>query len=139
MRKAIMFTDNYVNTRARLVSFFWADTDTDVFHCRYPMPIFLHYSNSTYFASWDKIATPGAILPSGKHFQTTAERHYSAYFSSDHINKQNHFTSYNYFMRQDEDIHSCYALWGKIYTPGAILPPAEHDWLNWSHDTFGQW
>jgi len=23
-------------------------------------------------------------------------------------------------------------------TPGAILPPAEHDWLNWSHHKFGQ-
>jgi len=31
--------------------------------------------------------TPGAILPSAKHFQTTAERHYRAYFSSGHINK----------------------------------------------------
>jgi len=31
--------------------------------------------------------TPGAILPSTKHFQTTAERHYSAYFSSGHMNR----------------------------------------------------
>jgi len=37
MRKAIMFTDNYVNTRARLVSFFWADTDTDVFQFSLPI------------------------------------------------------------------------------------------------------
>jgi len=37
-------------------------------------------------------------LPSAKHFQTTAERHYSAYFSSGHINKENNFTSCNYFM-----------------------------------------
>jgi len=39
-------------------------------------------------------------------------------------------------MRQD--IHSCFALWGKIYTPGGILPPAKHDWLDWSHDKFRQ-
>jgi len=24
-----------------------------------------------------------------------------------------------------------------MYISGAILPPAEHDWLNWSHDKFG--
>jgi len=73
------------------------------------------------------MTTPGVILPSAKHFQTTAERHYSAYFSSGHINKEK-FTGYNYFMKQD--IHSCYPLWGIIYILGAILPPAEHDWLN---------
>jgi len=75
-------------------------------------------------------------LPSAKHFQTIAERHYSAYFSSGHINKENNFTSYNNFMRQD--IHSCFALWGKIHTPGTILPPAEHDWLDLSLDMFRQ-
>jgi len=75
-------------------------------------------------------------LPSAKNFQTIAERHYSAYFSSGHINKENNFTSYNYFMRQN--IHSFFALQGKIYTSGAILPTAKHDWLNWSHDKFGQ-
>jgi len=63
-------------------------------------------------------------LPSAKQFQTTAERHYSAYFSSGHINKENNFTSYNYFMRQD--IHSCFAMLSNIYPSGAILPPAEH-------------
>jgi len=31
-------------------------------------------------------------------------------------------------------MHFCFSLRGKLYTPGAILPPAEHDWLNWSHD-----
>jgi len=87
----------------------------------------------SYFAS---LTTPAASLPSAKHFQTTAERHYSAYFSSGHMNKENNFTSCNCFMRQD--IHSCYGLWGKIYTPGAILPSAEHDWLNWSHAKFRQ-
>jgi len=40
----------------------------------------LYYLSSIYFASRGKITTPGAILPSAKHFQTTAERHYSAYF-----------------------------------------------------------
>jgi len=40
-------------------------------------------------------------LPSAKHFQTTAERHYSAYFSSGHMNKENNLTSYNYFGRQN--------------------------------------
>jgi len=39
-----------------------------------------------------------------KHFQTTAERHYSAVFSSCHINKENNFTNYNHFTRQN--IHS---------------------------------
>jgi len=89
------------------------------FHCRYLMLTFLYYSSSICFASWGKMMTPGAILPSVKHFQTTAERHYSAYFSSAHINQANNFTSYNYFMRQN--IRSCFALWGKIYSPGAIL------------------
>jgi len=65
-----------------------------------------------------------------------AERHYSAFFSSGHINKENSFTSHNHFMKQN--IHSSFALWGKIYTPGTVLPAAEHDWLNWSHDMFGQ-
>ena len=74
-----------------------------------------------------------AILPLAKHFQTTAERHYTEYFSSGHINQENNFTSYNYFMRQN--IHSCFALWGKIYIAGAIFLPVEHDWLNWSHDS----
>jgi len=118
--------------------FFWADTD--VFQFSLPISdadtdIFVLLS-SIYFVSWGKITTPGAILPSVKHFQTTAERHYSAYFASGHINKENNFTSYTYFMRQD--VQSCFALWGKIYTPGAILPPTEHDWLNWWHDKFGQ-
>jgi len=40
-----------------------------------PIPIFLYYSRNIYFASRGKINTPGAILPSAKHFQTTAERH----------------------------------------------------------------
>ena len=66
-------------------------------------------------------------MASAKHFQTTVERHYSTFFSSGHINKENNLTSYNNFMRQNI-----------AYTPGAILPPAEHDWLNWSHDKFGQ-
>jgi len=30
-----------------------------------------------------------------------------------------------------------FALHGKMYTPRAILPPAECDWLNWSHDKVG--
>jgi len=34
------------------------------------------------------MTTPGAILPSAKHFQTTAERYYSAYVSSGHIKKK---------------------------------------------------
>ena len=85
--------------RARLTRFFWADTDVSQFS--FPIPIFLYYSSSIYFTSWGKITTPGAVLPSAKHFQTTAERHYSVYFSSGHINKENNFTSYNYFMRQD--------------------------------------
>jgi len=103
------------------------------FYCRYT--IFLYYSSSFYFASWGKITTLGAILPSAKHFQTTAERHHSVNFSSGHMHKENNFTSYNYFMRQDS---SCCALWGKIDTPGTIVPPAKHDWLNWSHYKFGQ-
>jgi len=55
-------------------------------------------------------------LPSAKHFQTAAEGQYSysADFSSGHINKENNFTSCNYFMR--ENIHSCFALWDKMYT-----------------------
>jgi len=56
-------------------------------------------------------------------FQTTAERH-SAYFSSGHIKS---ITS-----------QVTIIIWGKIYTPGAILPPAKHDWLNWSHYKLGQ-
>jgi len=32
-----------------------------------------------------------SYLPSGKHFQTTAERHYSAFFSLSHIYKENNF------------------------------------------------
>jgi len=88
--------------RARPINFFRLIPMFFNFQCRYP--IFLYYSSSIYFTSWGKITTPGAILPSAKHFQTTAERHYRAYFSSGHINKENNFTSYNYFMRQD--IHS---------------------------------
>jgi len=99
-----------MTARARPIRFFWADTD--VF--RYPMPIFLYFSSSIYFASWGKITTPGAILPSAKLFQTTAERHYSAYFPSGHINKENNFTSYNYFMRQN--IHYCFALRQNIHS-----------------------
>jgi len=105
------------------------------FHCRYPMPIFLYYSSSIYFASWGKITAPGAILPSAKYFQTTAERHYSAYFSSGHIKKK--IISQVAIILWGK-IYTRYALWGKIYTPGAILPPAELDWLNWSRDEFGQ-
>jgi len=61
------------------------------------MLIFLSYSYNMYFASQGKINTPGAILPSAKHFQTTTKKHFC-------INKKNNFTSYNYFMRQN--IHS---------------------------------
>jgi len=43
-------------------------------------------------------------LPSAKHFQTIAKKHYSAFFSLGHINKDSNFTSYNYFIRQN--IHS---------------------------------
>ena len=126
-----------VGSRARPIRFFGPIPIFFNFHCRYlmPIPIFLYYSSSIYFASWGKITTPGPVLPSAKHFQTTAERQYSSCFSSGHINKQSNFTSYIYFMRQD--IHSCFALWGKIYAPGAIFPPAQHDWLKWSHDKFG--
>ena len=78
------------------------------FHCRYlmPIPIFLYYSSSIYFASWGKITTPGAILPSAKHFQTATERYFSAYFSSGFIKK---------IISQVTII-----LWGKIYT--LVLP-----------------
>jgi len=98
-----------------------------------PIPTFLYYSSSIYFASRGKITTLGALLLSAKHFQTTAERHHSAHFSSGHIKIISQVTI---ILRQD--IHSCSALQGKIYTPGPILPPAEYDWLNWSHDKFGQ-
>jgi len=87
------------------------------FHCWYlmPIPIFyysiFHYLylvllSSTDFASWGKITIPGAILPSAKHFQTTAERHYSAYFPSGHIKK---------IIAQVTII-----LWGKICSP--VMP-----------------
>jgi len=122
----VVWTSNnrVIMARARPIRFFWADTDIFVLLKQY------------LFCFMRQNKHPGAILPSAKHFQTAAKRHSRAFFSSDHINKENNFTSYNYFMRQN--IHCCFALWGKIYTPGAILPPAEHDWLNWSHDKFGQ-
>jgi len=97
--------------RARPISFVW--TDTDVFQifiadiqCRYRY--FCITQAVSILPHEVKITTPGAILPSAKHFQTIAERHYSAYFSSGHINKENNFTSYNYFMWQN--MHSCSAL-----------------------------
>ena len=134
----ISFTMPWRISRTWPIRLFWADTD--VFHfslliSNADTDIF-YYSSSVCFVSWGKINTPGAILPSAKHFQTTAKRHYRAFFYSGHINKVNNFTSYNHFMRQN--IHSSSALWDQIYTPGAILPPAEHDWLNWSQDKFGQ-
>ena len=101
-----------MTARARPISFFGPIPMFFDFHCRYP--IFLYYSSSIYFASWGKITTPGAILPSAKHFQSTAERHYSAYCPSGHINKENNFTSYNYVMRQN--IHCCFALRQNIHS-----------------------
>ena len=113
----------YILSRAQPIRFFWADAD--VFQFLLPILIFFYYSSSIYFASWGKITTPETILPSAKHFQTTAERHYSAYFLQATWTKK--------IVSQVTII-----LWGKIYTCGAILPPADHDWLNWSHDKFGQ-
>jgi len=49
--------------------FFIADTDIFVVLKQY---IFCVMRQNRY--------TPGAILPSAKHFQTTAERQYNAYF-----------------------------------------------------------
>jgi len=48
-------------------------TKTHMLYARFTMTIY-------------KMTTPGAFLPSAKHFQTTAERRYRAYFSSGHIN-----------------------------------------------------
>jgi len=56
--------------------FFWADTD--VFH--FSLPIFLYYSSSIYILPQETENTSKAILPSAKHFPTTAEKHYSAFF-----------------------------------------------------------
>jgi len=122
-----------LHTRAWPIRFFWVDTN--VFQFSLPISDIFVLLKQSLFCLMRQNNTPGALLPSAKHFQTTAERHYSGYFSSGHINKENNFTNYNHFMRQD--IHSCFALWGKIYTLGAILPLAQHDWLKWSHDKFG--
>ena len=51
------------------------------------------------------------------------------------------YTSWNYENADCDKLRTssvCFALWGKIYTPAAILPPAEYHWLNWSYDKFGQ-
>jgi len=123
----------HVLSRARPIRFFWAETN--VFHFSLPISNIFDYLSSIYFASWGKINTPGVILPSATHFHITAERHDSAFISSGHINKENNFTSYNYY----EAKHTLlFCLVRQIFTSGAILPPAEHDWLNWSHDKFGQ-
>jgi len=53
-------------TRARPIRIFWADTDIFQFPLLISMSIFLYYSSSIYFASWGKITTPGAILPSAE-------------------------------------------------------------------------
>jgi len=122
-------------TRAWPIGFFGPIPMFFNFHCRYPMaiPIFFITQAVSILPHGGKITTPGGILPSAKHFQTTAERHYSAHFSSGHIKKISQITIILW-----RKIHNCFALWGKIYTPGTILPPTEHDWLNWSHDKFGQ-
>ena len=124
------------NHKSLTDKFFW--TNVDVFHFSLPISdadtdIFLLLKQYLFWLMRQN-KHPGAILPTVKHFKSAAERHCSAFFSSGHINKENNFTSYNYFTR--ENIHSCFALWRKIYIPGAILPPAKHDWLNWSHDKF---
>ena len=58
--------------------------------------------------------TPGAILPSAKHFQTTAERHHIVFFSSGHIKK---------IISQVTII-----LWGKIYAPVLHCEQNIHFW-----------
>ena len=125
----------YAVITARLIRFFWADTDdfqfslpisdNDIFVLLKQYLFCLMRQNNH---SWSYFAFSQTF--SNYSWKTLQ----CIFFFGPH--KENNFSSYNYFMRQD--IHSCYALWGKIYTPGASLPPAEHDWLNWSHDKFGQ-
>ena len=68
----------------------------------------------------------------------------SAFFTSEyagHIDKRNNHTSYIYEIAGCHcdtlgTISVCFASWGKIYTPGAILLSVKHHCLNWSHDKF---
>ena len=110
-----------VSTRARLISFLGR------YRCfSLLILIFLYDSSSICFASWGKMNTPAAILPSAKCFQTTVKKYYSAYFFLQATKTMNIITQVTII------------LWGKICTPRSIFPPAEHDWLDWSHDKFGQ-
>jgi len=66
-------------------TFFWADTDV------FQFSMLITDADTNIFVllkqNRGKKNTPGALLPSAKHFQTTVERHYShsVYFSSGHI------------------------------------------------------
>jgi len=137
--------------RARPIRFFWADidvfhfsmlisdADTDTFVLLKQLLFCLMKQNKhswNYFASWGKINTPRAILPSSKHFPTITERHYSAFFLDATLTKK--IISQVTIVLCMQNIHSSFSLWGKIYTLGAILLPAERDCLNWSHNKFGQ-
>ena len=103
----------WVVARARLIRFYWADIKINVFH--FSLPI----SDDDIFTLL-KLQLKGITM----HFFLQATW------------TKNNYTSYNYEKADCE--RDKLSLWGKIYTPGAILPPAEHDWLNWSHDKFAQ-
>ena len=61
-------------------------------------------------------------------------------FPSGHMNKKNNYTNYDCEKADCDKLRtsSVYFALRKIYTLGAVLPPSEHDLLNWSHDNCGQ-
>jgi len=91
-----------------------ADTDTDVFQFSLPISdvdIFVLLKQYL-FCLMKQNNHSWSYFVFNQTFSNYSWKTLQCIHSSGHINKENNFTSQNYFTRQD--IHSCYALWGKI-------------------------